>query len=176
MAAILPPSFDQHPLLADAELDCLLDDDWAAAELQSADLQPLAAAPPAPQEAAPEPAPVAKAGSGAASWGAGGAAARGCRSADCSSAVAQSSSRRQSSSASASSGWLSKLGSTVAILLFGTIFELRLPNTQFQPDFCNGRRPVDVSATFAPVTCLCNAILEQSEAGNDALEMRVYVS
>ena len=63
MAAILPPSFDQHPLLADAELDCLLDDDWAAAELQSADLQPLAA--PAP-EAAPEPAPpapVAKAGS-----------------------------------------------------------------------------------------------------------------
>ena len=58
MAAILPPSFDQHPLLADAELDCLLDDDWAAAELQSADLQPLAAPPP---EAAPEPAPPAPA-------------------------------------------------------------------------------------------------------------------
>ena len=53
MATVLP-SFDNHPLLADAELDCLLDDDWAAAELQSADLQPLAA--PAP-EAAPEPAP-----------------------------------------------------------------------------------------------------------------------
>ena len=50
----MPPAFDNHPLLADAELDCLLDDDWAAAELQSADLQPLAA--PAP-EAAPEPAP-----------------------------------------------------------------------------------------------------------------------
>ena len=62
MATVLP-NFDNHPLLADAELDCLLDDDWAAAELQSADLQPLAAAPPAPQEAAPEPAPVAKAGS-----------------------------------------------------------------------------------------------------------------
>ena len=53
MATVLP-SFDNHPLLADAELDCLLDDDWATAELQSADLQPLAA--PAP-EAAPEPAP-----------------------------------------------------------------------------------------------------------------------
>ena len=53
MATVLP-SFDNHPLLADAELDCLLDDDWAAAELQSADLQPLAAPPP---EAAPEPAP-----------------------------------------------------------------------------------------------------------------------
>ena len=62
MATVLP-SFDNHPLLADAELDCLLEDDWATAELQSADLQPLAAAPPAPQEAAPEPAPVAKAGS-----------------------------------------------------------------------------------------------------------------
>ena len=37
MATVLP-SFDNHPLLADAELDCLLDDDWATAELQSADL------------------------------------------------------------------------------------------------------------------------------------------
>ena len=65
MATVLP-SFDNHPLLADAELDCLLEDDWATAELQSADLQPLAAPAPeaaAPQEAAPEPAPVAKAGS-----------------------------------------------------------------------------------------------------------------
>ena len=58
MAALMPPAFDNHPLLADAELDCLLDDDWATAELQSADLQPLAA--PAP-EAAPEPAPPAPA-------------------------------------------------------------------------------------------------------------------
>mmetsp|Transcript_10816 Transcript_10816/g.32165 ORF Transcript_10816/g.32165 Transcript_10816/m.32165 type:complete len:219 (+) Transcript_10816:535-1191(+) len=64
---------------------------------------------------------VGGAGSGAAS---GGGAARGCRSADCSSAAAQSSSRRQSSSASASSGWLSKLGSTVAMLLLETKFEV----------------------------------------------------